>query len=138
MENKIVKIGCEVFITKDGQLLLGKRKNCFGEGTWALPGGHLEYGETLEGCAKRELREELGIQDVSLELATVTDTFIGFHHYIHVSFLADQYMGEIKLMEPELCEEWRFFALDSLPNHIFEPHQRILETFFKKSVYLDK
>jgi 8-oxo-dGTP diphosphatase len=51
MSNRSIKIGCEVFIKKQDTILLGKRRNCYGEGTWALPGGHLEYSETLIDAA---------------------------------------------------------------------------------------
>jgi 8-oxo-dGTP diphosphatase len=41
-------IGVSVIIIKDNQVLLGKRKNSHGSGTWAFPGGHLEFNETIE------------------------------------------------------------------------------------------
>lgn len=55
------KVGVGVLIINDSKMLLGKRKNSHGQGTWAPPGGHLEFGETLEECAKRELLEETGL-----------------------------------------------------------------------------
>lgn len=60
-----IKIGCEAYITRKGKLLLGLRKNTFGAGTWALPGGHLEFLERADECLSRELKEEdeLGCSD---------------------------------------------------------------------------
>ena len=45
----IVPIGvsCEMIVEKDGEILMGKRGNIFGQGSWALPAGHLELGEKL-------------------------------------------------------------------------------------------
>ena len=51
-ENK-PKVGMGIMILKDGKILLGKRKNSHGSGEYAFPGGHLEYMESFEGCAKR-------------------------------------------------------------------------------------
>ncbi len=44
-------------IVEDGKILIAKRK----EGKWEFPGGRIEAGESLEGCLKRELKEELDI-----------------------------------------------------------------------------
>jgi 8-oxo-dGTP diphosphatase len=136
MENQHIKIGCEVFIKQGDSLLLGKRKNCYGEGTWALPGGHLEYGETIIDAARREMMEELGIEVPNLTLLTVVENIDDEDHYLHFSFLAEEFIGEIKCMEPDLCYEWRFFPLSNLPTPFFESHEKILKTYFKKVLYL--
>ena len=134
--NPSIKIGCEIFIIENNQLLLGKRKNCFGEGTWALPGGHLEHGESIIACAKRELKEELSIDAHQLRLITITENINEEKHYIHASFLLENYSGSIQCMEPDLCYEWRFFNLSHLPQEIFEPHKKILMTYFSHVMYL--
>ena len=51
------RVGIGVMIFKDGKVLLGKRKGSHGEGDWAFPGGHLDYMEGFEECARRETRE---------------------------------------------------------------------------------
>ena len=129
MDNKNIKIGCEIFLVHKGSILLGKRKNCYGQGTWALPGGHLEYGESLIECAKRELKEEIGIEAIELKLMGIIDHIDERGHYLHVSFLLEKFLGEIKNAEPHLCEEWQFFNINDLPQEIFKPHQKILSTY---------
>lgn len=136
MSNTIIKIGCEIFLIKNNELLLGKRKNCYGEGTWGLPGGHLEYGESLLECAKRELKEELGIEGLEFKLITITDVIDERGHYVHMSFLLEQFVGEIQCMEPDLCYEWKFFTITNLPNDIFKPHQKIIKTYLKNILYV--
>jgi len=131
-----IKVGCEVFIINSDQLLLGLRKNSYGAGTWALPGGHLEFGEKLVDAAKRELKEELDINASKLEIVAITDDPKDDGHYIHVSFILKDYLGGFKLMEPDRCEEWKYFSFKALPEEIFLPHQRILETFNQKKLYL--
>lgn len=136
MSNKIIKIGCEIFLIRDNFILLGKRKNCYGEGFWGLPGGHLEYGESLLECIKRELMEELGIIGEDFELISTADAIDERGHYLHMSFLLKKFSGEIKNMEPDLCYEWKFFDLSNLPENIFKPHQKIVKNYFNKILYL--
>lgn len=49
--------------TKDNKLLLIRRRDT---GRWALPGGTVEWGETLQSCVRRELREEAGVEVIHL------------------------------------------------------------------------
>lgn len=48
-----------VALTKDGKVVLIRRRDT---GKWALPGGTVEWGETLAQCVRRELREEAGVE----------------------------------------------------------------------------
>ncbi len=134
--DKIFRIGCVVFIENNNQIVLGKRKNIFGAGDWGLPGGHLEYGEKLIDGARREVLEELGITVDDLELTGIIDDPRDDAHYIHVSFKTSEYSGEIKLMEPEKCEEWTFFDLDKLPENIFIGHKNVIKAFKSNTIYL--
>lgn len=56
------RVGISVVVARGDRLLVGKRIGSHGEGTWGLPGGHLEAGETWEECARRELEEETGLK----------------------------------------------------------------------------
>jgi len=60
--DKITKVGMGVMILKDGKVLMQKRKNHHGDGEYAFPGGHLEFGEGFVDCVKRETMEEAGIK----------------------------------------------------------------------------
>lgn len=131
-----INIGCNTLIIKDGKLLLGKRKNHTGEGTWALPGGHLEFGENLIDAAKRELKEELGITSKKIKLVSITEGDKSpDKHYIQANFLLEDFEGEITNAEPEFCEALEYFDLDNLPE-IFPPHQNIIKAYLTGDFYL--
>jgi 8-oxo-dGTP diphosphatase len=138
MNNKNIKVGCEILLIKDDAILLGKRRNCYGEGTWALPGGHLEQGESIRECARRELKEELDIEGLEFRLISVADSINERGHYVHISFLLEKFLGEIRNMESDLCYEWKFFSLSSLPEELFNPHKNILKNYFENVLYIER
>jgi len=122
--------GVGVCLLRNGKVLLGKRKNSHGDGTWSFPGGHLEMFETWEQCAEREVYEETGIHIKNPVFAGVTNDI--FHkerkHYITIFIRADYDSGKLKLMEPEKCSEWKWFSWDDLPEPLFLPIVNIIKT----------
>jgi len=75
-EKERPKIGLGVCILRDNKVLFGKRKNSHGEGSWCFPGGHLDFNETWEECARRETIEETGLEIKNLRFATATNDFL--------------------------------------------------------------
>ena len=72
------RVGIGVLVFNDlNQLLLGKRVSNHGEGEFGPPGGHLEFGESFEECAVREVKEEAGfdIKDPKF-LSLTNDVFL--------------------------------------------------------------
>lgn len=122
MENR-PKVGIGVIIIKDNKILLGKRKNAHGEGSWCYPGGHLEFGESWEECSRREVWEEVGIQIKNIRFGTITnDIFENENkHYITISMISNYESGEVKVMEPDKCDKWEWFEWDKLPSPLFLP-----------------
>ncbi len=135
---KFPKVGVGVLVTRDGKVLLGKRKGAHGAGTWGLPGGHLEYGEEIEECAKRELFEETGLEAIEVEKGTWSNTMIEEKHYVTVFIIVKKCLGEVTLREPEKCEEWEWFDPLALPSPLFAPAAHFVETlkiaFHKKEI----
>lgn len=130
MEEKIrPKVGVGVIVIKDSKVLLGKRKGAHGEGSWAFPGGHLEFNESLEECANREVMEETGITIKNIRKVTYTNDIFPAEgkHYITCYVKADYDSGEVQIMEPNKCEEWRWFEWNKFPEAIFIPLQNLLK-----------
>src|SRR4051794_4091881 len=77
-------VGVQVLVTKDRMVLLGRREGSFGAGTWGLPGGHLEFGESFEAAAARELREETGLSATQLRTIRSFNTPYRRTHYVQI------------------------------------------------------
>ncbi|MGE4350714.1 MAG: NUDIX hydrolase [Bdellovibrionales bacterium] len=116
-----VKVGIGVMIFKDGKVLLAQRKTSHGAGEYAFPGGHLEYGETFEACARREVSEECGIKIDGIEFLFVANVRAYTpKHYVHLTLSAQWKSGEPKIMEPDKSGPWAWYSLEDLPQPLFE------------------
>lgn len=115
-------VGVGVLVTRNGRLLLGKRRNSHGDGTWSPPGGHLEAGESPEDCARRETLEETGLAIKNLRRGPYTNDIFEKEgkHYVTLFILAEA-DGEAETKEPEKCERWEWCELGSLPSPLFLP-----------------
>ena len=107
MDNRPL-VGIAVIVIKNRRVLLGERKNAHGAGTWAFPGGHLEFGESIEHCAVREVFEETGIRIKNLRRGPYTNDFFEAEgkHYVTLFVIADHDSGEPAVKEPRKCERW--------------------------------
>lgn len=122
------KVGVGVVVLQDKKVLLGKRKNAHGAGAWSFAGGHLEFGESVEVCAARELLEETGLEARTLHLGPwVNDIIDGDKHYITLFAFVTQFEGTLQLLEPEKCEGWYWFHLHSLPSPLFPPVSSLIK-----------
>lgn len=131
-------VGVGVLILKDGKVLLGKRKNSHGDGEYAAPGGHLEYREGFEECARREIAEECGVEvdNIQFQILTNIDTWKP-KHYVHIGLTADWVSGEPQVLEPDKCESWDWYTLDNLPGPIFFAAQQQLDALQSGERYFD-
>ena len=132
MEENRPKVGLGVIVIKEGKVLLQKRKSAHGSGTWSFSGGHLEFGESFEDCAKRETREEAGIEIKNIKFLTTTNDFHKKEnkHYVTIFMTAEYDSGEVRIMEPDKCETWQLFSWDNLPKPLFLPIENLLKQGF--------
>lgn len=126
--NKKPKIGVGVYIRKDNKILFMLRKSSHGTGTWHPPGGKLEYKESFEECAIREVLEEVNLKIRNVKLMGVTnDIFEEDEHYITIHMVADYESGLEKIMEPDKCEDLKWFNWDNLPKPLFKSNENFLK-----------
>ena len=131
MEN-IPRIGVGVLILKDNKILLGKRISTHGKNTWAPPGGHLEFNEQIEECAIREVKEETNLEIKNLRIGPITNDIHKDEdkHYVTIFVISEYKSGNVKLMEPEKCEQWNWFEWSNLPQPLFLPLQNLIKQDF--------
>ena len=116
----------DIIIRQDAQIVLIERKNP--PTGWALPGGFVDYGESLEAAARREAREE-----TSLELADLQQ-FRAYsdpqrdprQHNISFVFTAEC-QGELRGGDDAARARW--FPLDALPEPLCFDHDQILRDY---------
>ena len=106
------RVGVGAVVIRDGGVLLIKRGIPPSEGLWAIPGGMLELGETLQEGAEREIFEETGIRIRAGEPVHTFDFFekdadgrIRFH-FVIVDMEADYISGEPKGADDALEARW--------------------------------
>ncbi len=141
MDKIYPKIGVGVMIqNNEGKVLFGLRKGSHGAGEWSFPGGHLEFGETIFETAKRETKEETGLDVSDFELISVSNELrymdLG-KHYVVLGVRANTVKGEPRICEPDKCERWEWFSLDSLPSPILESTEQMIERVRKNKLYFE-
>ncbi|HOO68427.1 MAG TPA: NUDIX domain-containing protein [Bacilli bacterium] len=134
-------VGINPIILNDkGEILLGRRINKYGAGTYCFPGGRLQKGETFEQCIIRELMEETGliIKEEDIEIINIANTIDSNNdtHYLQVGAIVKKYEGIPEIKEPDKCDDLRFFSLNNLPV-IFKPNSPTIE-LYKKHIMYDK
>ena len=118
----------DIIIEMEGGIVLIKRKNPpYG---WALPGGFVEYGESLEDAAIREAKEETGLDVVELrQFHTYSDPDRDPRHHTISTVFTGKGRGFLKGSDDAV--EAKIFTEDNLPDEIAFDHRKILDDYFK-------
>ena len=130
-ERPRVGVGVFVLHPQTYRFLLGHRLGSLGAHTWGLPGGHLEFAESFEECAEREVYEETGLRVRGTRFLTATGGMVGREastgdgdggggrHYVTIFMVADLVVAvgegdgvgeetQVEVREPEKCAGWRW------------------------------
>ncbi|MFH0890708.1 MAG: NUDIX domain-containing protein [Candidatus Liptonbacteria bacterium] len=143
---KGVGVGLGVILMRaDGRILMGKRhfdpvkadSELHGEGTWTLPGGKMEFGESFEEGAGREVKEETGIvlDKNAIKIISISNDRAADAHFITLGFLCDSFSGEARVMEPDEITEWQWFSMEGLPQPLFFPSEKMIRNYKIGKVY---
>ena len=145
-EKKRVGAGFGIILLKNGKVLLGRRHDdpekadseLHGAGTWTMPGGKFEFGESFEDGAKRELMEETGIVLEKVKVICVNNNKVNDAHFVTIGFFSEYFEGEPQVTEPDEITEWGWFDLDNLPSPLYFPSERMLENYKLNRVYVKR
>ena len=137
--------GCGVMIFNDkNELLLGLKNTnrdladseLHEEGTWCMPGGMIEYGETFEEAGRREAKEETGLDIDNLEVFCVQTDKNEHAHFISVGMIARDFLGIPTPCEPDVLIKWEWFDLNNLPDNIFSASKKTIDCYLNKKFYM--
>uniref|UniRef100_A0A0G4I8R8 Nudix hydrolase domain-containing protein n=1 Tax=Chromera velia CCMP2878 TaxID=1169474 RepID=A0A0G4I8R8_9ALVE len=136
-----VRVGVAAMLRRNGRLCIGTRLASHGRGLQALPGGHLEMGESVIECALREVEEETGLVMQNPVLGPVTNDIWRAEkasdgsaasvspqpeleggvvkHYVTFFVIGDspEGEGEAVAMEPDKCQGWEWRTWDAIKSH---------------------
>ncbi|NHN35524.1 NUDIX hydrolase [Paenibacillus agricola] len=134
----LIMTGACVLLCSNQRLLLQRRTD---NGLWALPGGSMEPGETLEEVAKRELFEETGLEARSLELFHMFSGKELYYKYPHgdevynvvSAYVCSDFAGVLKEDGIEV-QELRFFNYGEIPVELSPPDKPVIKKFLERVV----
>lgn len=138
------RVGVGILIlNSEGQVLLGRRvadeskSDLKGAGTWTLPGGKVEFGDSLWKTVEKEVAEETGLAVLDMDVVSVSDDLVPGKHYVTIGFAARVADGVPSVdNDPDAdIEEWKWFSLDALPTPMFFPSSRLIKNYLDKKIY---
>jgi len=118
----------QLFLAKRGQKAKNER------GCWETPGGTVEFGETLEIAARREIREEYGFEIEIVRQIPAADHILPEEkqHWVATTFLAIIKKGSNpQINEPGKCDEIGWFDMSKLPSPLSEITKKDISYFHK-------
>lgn len=136
MSEKNVRVGIGVFVFRNDKFIINKRQGSHGEGSWCLPGGHLEFGESFEDTARREVKEETNLDIKNVRFGAVTNDYFADEdkHYVTVWMLSDWAGGKEYITEPNKCTVQAWHNFEDLPGPLFLPWQQLLRSEFIEKI----
>lgn len=132
-----VRVGVGVLVCREGKVLMGRRMGKNGFGTWSMPGGHLDNGETPEQTAIRETLEETGLHVIDPRFVGLTNDIFPDKpgkHYITIWIATRWQHGEPVPTVTKEMDDFCWMPLTELPEPMFFPLQNLLVSSFRDNV----
>lgn len=128
MKKQYPRVGVGVIVLDKNRrkFILGRRWGSHGEGCWCLPGGHLEFGESFEECASREVIEETGAKLSNVRLVGVSNDIVNGLHYVTIVMAAEHADGIPSEKENKFVDVGWFSVL---PEPFFVAGKSVIEKF---------
>lgn len=126
----MVRVGVGAVVVRAGRILMARRRGVHGSGTWSTPGGHLDFGESPETCAIREVLEETGVEVARPELLTVTNDILeqDGRHYVTLWMRCAHVGGDGEPLATWELDAVDWFTPDELPEPLFQPFAAMLRS----------
>lgn len=127
-----------LILIKENQTLLARRCHTgFEDGNYGLVAGHCEEKESATQALIREIKEEAGIDlhPSSIKLVHVMHRKAQSDERVDFFFTAEKYAGIPKIMEPEKCDDLRWFPIDDLPKNTIDYIRQAIENYQKGIFY---
>ncbi len=115
----LVPIAVYLLLVRGDSILMLRRCNTgFADGSYSMIAGHVEAGENLKAAMIREAREEAGIDlsPTDLEVVGVIHS-MSDREYVNFFLKASEWSGEVTNMEPDKCDDLRWFDIANLPGN---------------------
>jgi len=132
----VPRVGVGVLLLDPQQrVLLTLRRRPPEAGCWSIVGGSLDYLESLEHCAIREVHEEVGLEIALVRLLCVTDHCLPDEnqHWVSPAYLGRILSGEARNCEPEKTSEVAWFDLHALPTNLTLTARKAIRAFAHSS-----
>lgn len=125
----------------DKILLLRRYQTGWQDGSYSLVSGHIDGNESFSQAMIREAKEEAGItiapEDLRFAQAVHRLDSEDDREYIDMFFVVEKWSGEVTNMEPEKCDELKWYPLNTLPDNFAPGVRAALDSYNDGQAYVE-